>query len=233
MADATMTPLQHRLRETLALGGCPLCRLAEQDEQTFLQSLTYERILDIPTRETLQRARGLCAPHARAWRAVQGCALPVALVYRPIIKDLLAQTEPQAAQGWFSRSVSPRQLGERLATAAPCPACRVGEATARRYAEVLLRDVGAKEARAEEVRAALIQGGGLCLPHLRLTLQTSGPAAGYQALLAAQREAWSALMAELDEFIRKNDYRFQHEPLGDERDAWLRALDALVGSSSD
>jgi len=228
MADATMTPLQHRLRETLALGGCPLCRLAEQDEQAFLQSLTYERILDILTRETLQRARGLCAPHARAWRAVRGCALPVALVYRPIIKDLLAQTELQAAQGWFSRSASPHQIGERLATAAPCPACRVGEATARRYAEVLLRDVGN-----EEVRAALIRGGGLCLPHLRLTLQASGPATGYQALLAAQREAWSALMAELDEFIRKNDYRFQHEALGDERDAWLRALNALVGMSGE
>ncbi|MBN1920116.1 MAG: hypothetical protein JW892_02630, partial [Anaerolineae bacterium] len=83
-----------------------------------------------------------------------------------------------------------------------------------------------------EVCAALIQGGGLCLPHLRLTLQASGPAAGYRALLTAQREAWSALMAELDEFIRKNDYRFQHEPMGDERDAWLRALDALVGVSS-
>ncbi len=81
------------------------------------------------------------------------------------------------------------------------------------------------------MRAALIRGGGLCLPHLRLALQASGPAAGYQALLAAQREAWSALMAELDEFIRKNDYRFQHEPMGDERDSWLRALDALLGYS--
>ncbi len=103
MADATWTPLQHKLRETLALGDCPLCRLVEQDEQAFLRSLTYERILDIPTRETLQQARGLCAPHARAWRAVQGCALPVALVYRPIIKDLLAQTEPKTAAGWLSR----------------------------------------------------------------------------------------------------------------------------------
>lgn len=55
------------------------------------------------------------------------------------------------------------------------------------------------------------------------------PTQGHQALLAAQREAWAALMTEVDEFIRKNDYRFQHEPRGDEHDAWLRALDALVG----
>ncbi len=228
MADQTLSPLQHELRATLAQGGCSLCHLAAHAETQFLDSLTYERILDIPTRETLQKARGLCAPHARAWRAVQGCALPVALVYRPIIKDLLAETEPQTARGWFPRAESPHQIAERLGIAAPCPVCRVGEETARRYAEVLLRDLGKDAA---GVRAPLIQGGGLCLSHLRLALAASGPAAGYQALIAAQREAWSALMAELDEFIRKNDYRFQGEPMGDERDSWLRALDALVGFS--
>ncbi len=36
-------------------------------------------------------------------------------------------------------------------------------------------------------------------------------------------------LAELDEFIRKNDYRFRDEPWGQERDAWLRALNALAG----
>jgi len=35
-------------------------------------------------------------------------------------------------------------------------------------------------------------------------------------------------MVELDEFIRKNDYCFQREPMGDEHDARLRALDAAV-----
>lgn len=224
MTDSTLTPLQHELREILARGDCPLCRLAVRDEQAFLESLTYERILDIPTREALQKARGLCAPHARAWRAVQGCALPIALVYRSAVKDLLAETAPQATRGLFSRAAAPRQIADRLASNGPCLVCRTGEATAARYAEVLLRDV-----RNVDVQAALVRAGGLCLPHLRLTLAASGPAAGYQALLAAQREAWTGLLAELDEFIRKNDYRFQHEPVGDERDSWLRALDALVG----
>lgn len=220
-----MTPLQHELRAVLAQGGCALCKLVARDEQRFLDSLTYERILDIPTRETLQKSRGLCAPHARAWRAVQGCALSVALVYRSIIKNLLAETQPQTSRGWRARAETPRQVAERLGNAEPCPVCQLGEATARRYAEVLLRDLAD-----EGVRAALIQGGGLCLPHLRLALTASGPAAGYRALLDAQQEAWVGLMSELDEFIRKNDYRFQHEPMNDERDSWLRALDALVGT---
>lgn len=50
----------------------------------------------------------------------------------------------------------------------------------------------------------------------------------HQALLAAQCEVWAALMVELDEFIRKNDYCLQREPMGDEHDARLRALDAAV-----
>ncbi|HOC20590.1 MAG: hypothetical protein GYA30_05625 [Chloroflexi bacterium] len=138
MADQTLSPLQHELRETLAQGGCPLCHLAARDEQRFLDSLTYERILD----------------------------------------------------------------------------------------EILLQDL-----RFPEVQAALVRAGGLCLPHLRTALGASGPAQSHTALLAAQREAWTVLMAELDGFIRKNDYRFQHEPMGDERDAWLRVLDTLTGLS--
>jgi hypothetical protein len=41
----------------------------------------------------------------------------------------------------------------------------------------------------------------------------------------AQRLA--ALQAELEEIVRKNDYRFRGEPWGPERDAWLRALAKL------
>lgn len=226
MADQTLSPLQHELRETLAQGGCPLCHLTARDEQRFLDSLTYERILDIPTREALQKARGLCPPHARAWRAVQGCALSAALVYRSAVKELLAETEHLPPRTLFSRASAPRQLAETLMPRGPCPVCSVGEGTVKRYAEVLLQEL-----RFAEVQAALARAGGLCLPHLRAALGAFGPAQGYTALLAAQREAWTALMAELDEFIRKNDHRFQHEPMGDERDSWLRALDALTGLS--
>jgi hypothetical protein len=35
--------------------------------------------------------------------------------------------------------------------------------------------------------------------------------------------------ATLDEFIRKHDYRFKDEIIGDERDVWLRALRSVSG----
>jgi hypothetical protein len=37
------------------------------------------------------------------------------------------------------------------------------------------------------------------------------------------------LAGELDEFIRKQDHRFAAEPLGDERNAWSRAVDLISG----
>lgn len=39
-----------------------------------------------------------------------------------------------------------------------------------------------------------------------------------------------ALLTELDTFIRGSDHRFAHEPRGNERDSWLRAIRALGGS---
>jgi len=46
----------------------------------------------------------------------------------------------------------------------------------------------------------------------------------------AQRRIWERLLAQLSEFIRKNDYRFRDEPVGEEGDAWLRAIAALAGA---
>jgi hypothetical protein len=227
MNEEALSPLQMELRDTLARKGCPLCHLVERDESAYLDSLTYERILDLNTRGELKRARGLCGPHARAWRRVKGSALSIAIVYEVAVKDLLrdsAKAEPRL----FRRAPSPSDVAEALEPQGPCPACGVGATTAARYAEVL---VG--EAQDVEVQEALAGAGGLCLPHLRLALRGKGARGRKEALLETQRRIWATLRGELQEFIRKNDYRFRDEPMGEEGDSWLRALDALVGLKGD
>jgi hypothetical protein len=52
----------------------------------------------------------------------------------------------------------------------------------------------------------------------------------FTALIEAQKEVWQRLSAELNEFIRKKDHRFQHESYGPEGDSWLRAIEAVVGA---
>jgi hypothetical protein len=51
------------------------------------------------------------------------------------------------------------------------------------------------------------------------------------ALLHAQRTVWERLRYQLGEVIRKNDHRFHDEPWGEEADAWLRVIEALVGAA--
>jgi hypothetical protein len=46
----------------------------------------------------------------------------------------------------------------------------------------------------------------------------------------AQRAIWQQLEADLSECVRKTDYRFQDEPHGQERHAWLRGSAAVSGS---
>ena len=64
----------------MASQGCPLCRLATKAERTFIDSLNYERVLDLKTRDALKASRGLCDQHSRVWQNVQGSALGVAIV---------------------------------------------------------------------------------------------------------------------------------------------------------
>ena len=74
-----------------------------------------------------------------------------------------------------------------------------------------------------------MQTGGLCLPHFQLTL--SHASAGQAKTLAAwQAEAWRELRGELDELIRKHDYRFRGETISeDEANSWERAVAAIIG----
>jgi hypothetical protein len=49
-------------------------------------------------------------------------------------------------------------------------------------------------------------------------------------LIAVHRQAWQQIMGELEEFIRKNDYRFRDEAMTEEEGtSWSRVLDAIVG----
>ncbi len=228
--NPTLKPLQIELREAMNGWGCPLCKLAHKAEQAFIESLNYERVLDLKTRDALKASRGLCKHHSRDWRHVQGAALGLAIVYRVTILDLLRDTEEdrESRRGFLGlpvQSRSPDRIASALEAQAPCPACEVGEGSVIRFAELLLDDLDA-----QSVQIRLRDCGGLCLPHLRLTLRQKGARHAAPTLIKVHREAWATLMGELEEFIRKNDYRFREEEMTpQEETSWTRVLDVIVG----
>jgi len=222
-----LAPLQLELRAAMASQGCPLCRLATKAERTFIDSLNYERVLDLKTRDALKASRGLCDQHSRVWQNVQGSALGVAIVYRISVLDLLRDTEPDKVQPTpvFRGRGRASTAASRLQAGAQCPACTIGEDAAARFGGQLLQDV-----RDAEVQALFVACGGLCLPHLRHVLTLKGAERVHELLMRTQRQAWAQLMGELEEFIRKNDYRFADESMQpEEGTSWTRAIDALVG----
>ncbi len=222
-----LTPLQIELREAMSPWGCPLCRLSEKAEQAYIKSLNYERVLDLKTRDALKSSRGLCDKHSRDWETLQGSALGIAIVYRVTVLDLLRDTDPSKLKprGIFKRQSSGVDLAQQLVSHGPCLACDIGAGTAERFSGLLLQDI-----EDPKMQKLLLQCGGLCLVHLRTALSHRMRASTSASLISVQRQAWQHIMGELEEFIRKNDYRFRDEAMSEEEGtSWSRVLDVIVG----
>ena len=108
---------------------------------------------------------------------------------------------------------------------ASCPACQAQLAAEARYVEALLALLEADA----EVRSTLEASGGLCRRHTLAAVRSGRPGG---ALVAERtRRAIAALVADLDEVIRKEDYRFRHEARSEaERSAPARAVAWAAGS---
>jgi len=70
---------------------------------------------------------------------------------------------------------------------------------------------------------------GLCLSHFRMALEEAEDQTAVETLIEVERARMTVLLAELEEYLRKHDYRYAHEPYGAEKDSWLRAIELFVG----
>ncbi len=222
MADQDV--FYHELLEAMAAGGCPMCRLARKASDSYLNALIYEGVVDVGVRDKLRNARGLCYRHA--WRIARrrGSVLGISIIYSDVVNTLVKTLEAQADAPARLFSRGQPHLAHGLAAGEECPACVLEHDANRRHARTLLRHLDS-----DDIQAGYVATGGLCLPHFQLTL--SHASTGQAKTLAAwQAEAWRKLRGELDELIRKHDYRFQGETISeDEADSWERAVAAMIG----
>jgi hypothetical protein len=194
-------------------------------EVKYIEDVLYSKTTAIETRAEWREARGLCRPHARQLDRI-GHALGVSLFYQDIlmtVRDLFEEPSP----GRAVRRRGKRALSESLGPQVACPACSYRESLEAVYIEVWLDHI------LEPAFLASVQAADpLCLPHVRQAVLKAPDAERFEALRQVQLAHWAALIAELGEFVRKNDYRFQHEPVGREGTAWLRAVDAVSGQTN-
>jgi hypothetical protein len=214
----------YHLQETLPQPGCAICRLGHAVEVKYIEDVLYSKTTAIETRAEWRDARGLCLAHARQLDQI-GHALGVSLFYQDIlmtVRDVLEQPSRQRAV----RRRGKKALAERLAPQIACPACAYRDNLEAVYVEVWLDHI-----LEPEFLASVQAADPLCLPHLRQVVVQAPDRERFEALRRVQLAHWETLIAELGEFVRKNDYRFQHEPVGREGTAWLRAVDAVSGQT--
>jgi len=218
------------LLEAQAKSGCSICRLIYRATDRYLDSLLYEAVLDPHVRAKLKTSQGFCREHVAMLRRKPGRALGVALIYRDIVRDLverLSVKPPRKSLLTQMRDLlpRPRRLASLEATT-ECPACLIAQRHDDSYLELLLAHLDDPE-----LYEAFAQGEGLCLAHLLRARERVKDPETLARLVQPQIERYTVMLHELDEFIRKRDHRFRHEPMGPEGDVWLRAMNAIAGGA--
>jgi hypothetical protein len=229
----------HKLLEACREPGCPVCRMEQRSVERYLDSQFYENVNSPKWRDKLRASLGFC--HEHAWLGVSqrlGDALGFSIIYRDIVNRVLSDLDHRgsptpALRGLRSllRQVpeQARTMIETMLTAITprkrCPACEHRDETTRTTLSILV-----EELKTSEMTEALQASEGLCLPHLRLALEHVRDSSVCKTLLLLHRAKLERLRAELQEFIRKNDYQLIEAGFGVERDAWLRAIGMVAGS---
>lgn len=221
--------------------GCPVCRVVLENMHMAMDTWNYEGFTDVAHRQLLARVRGFCPVHT--WQlAERNNTFQLAVVYKEILEDMLdTMRTPHASEGRYQQSGVDWLVGlRRLFQGEPapstqdtdhlydaCPFCRtrteLEERVVGRLGE-LVRD--------ETMLDLLCHSTGLCRVHFLHVLHdadahTPSP---QQALFECQRSCLQRSFEEIQEQIRKHDYRFSQEPHGEEMTAWRRAAELCAGS---
>ena len=213
----------YELFDACKLEGCPFCRVAHDSITRYLDSWKYEVFTDVEDRERLRRSQGFC--HAHTQQLVHtGASIQLAQAYQAVLTDTIEQLQASLS-GQHGRGR--RRLFEAKHEPTLCPACRQLEEIESGLVFTLRRAL-----LDPQFYERFASSQGLCLPHLRLTIELKLPDTGGDWLTLLQKAEIGCLQrldGQLSELIRKHDYRFVGEEHGDEMLSWKRAAGLVSG----
>jgi len=214
------------LDHALAQSGCSICHLTQKGITRFLDGLLYENVNDPEIRHHVTQALGFCNRHAWQIRSMHASALGMAMLNRDALNQWQRQlASPHKPSGRESEKQFRKQIAHANHAREKCLACQRQNEIEQRYVETLI------EALPEpDFAERFHQSAGLCRPHFAQVCDAATRVETLETLREFQMEINNRLVAELDELIRKNDYRFISEGLGAEGDAWIRAIARLGGA---
>ncbi|SRR5216683_3283834 len=245
MDNAEQKPRRSRNGDALAQAckreGCPICLVTLERMERVMDHWQYEVATEAENRDLLVYSKGFCSRHT--WQLAQMPEIPapfaLAIVYRSILPDLLKDVERDLARIKtnktadhvpFWRKLLPRKQSRSEQDIDPpfvqhCPFCSRQKEIERELLQELLAVLPNKE-----FQAKLSTATGLCLTHFTRATHAAENDRQRAILFANQYASLQRNMAELEEMVRKHDYRFLHEPRGPEMTAWRRAAQLLAGN---
>jgi len=220
-----------------------VCVLGQTSANRHLTSLIYDGVNDLTLRATLRESLGYCREHA--WLlpgAGESATLGIAIIYRDLLNSIRKRLD-KSDYGKSRRDklksavaevmsldhgiVNSNAATKYLPSKAQCPACERRDEAENLALKSLIDALEDQDALMTD---ALIKSDGLCLPHLRQALESMRSRHAFDMLVEITQDQLSAIILELDEFVRKSDHRFRHEKISEsERESWQRALQRLVG----
>jgi hypothetical protein len=197
------------IKQGLARGMCPLCRVAHKLEREYMWYFFDDYSGDADALDALRRSQGFCRDHAEQFRHLEvdgiKSTLTVSTVYLDTLEGLAGQLDQLKLEKPVNRDA--------------CPACEYIDDGVRKNARYLLEEIR----ESERSRELFLSSPGLCFPHFGLVWE--GASAGERSmLLEVERRTVATLVEQLREHIRKQGQEAKHEPKGEEQDSWRRAI---------
>jgi hypothetical protein len=217
----------HDLLEACAQTGCPVCRLGAHSVKRYLRSIFYEYVNDIPTRDRLNKRRGLCNEHVQLLLNTRiADTLGASIIYENIVKIVLREfpkssPTPKEAAKWINGFLGAAK------TTGTCVACEQREATISHTLKEMSGAVGDAT-----LQTALQGSDGLCFPHLARLLEQVKKQEDAAFLMELTHNKLMTCQNEMAEVIRKSDHRSGSEKIThEEAIAWKKSMCMVSGVS--
>lgn len=204
--------------------GCPMCAFESKRSRRYFRSLLHESVNDPHIRSDLIRSKGYCRGHAHMLLEFRD-GLGTAILYHDQVEMFLRFL--RGLVGLNSQRLRAKAVS-RWRDRDTCPACVHQLRYRGHFVATLIAGLS-------EPDPGIVEGWekcpGLCVPHFLTVVDEGREGRALDRLVEHQAHEFDGLLKELEEFCRKQDYRFRDEPYGEEKDSWLRAVEMITGAS--
>ena len=192
-----------QIDEKMNVIGCPICSLTDKAVHDYIDALFYENVNDPVERTNFVKGHGFCPKHLKMVENHLNAhpelgILGVNILYHDLF-DYLEKALDEI-DGKFGDG---------------CELCEVEKKAERRYLELFSEFFSFPDRREKYAQSVSM----VCLRHTYMLREIKG--FEFNIFMKIQKEKLARLKKDMEEFIRKSDYRFSHEPLTSrEGQAW-------------